>query len=108
MKKRIFQIVLFLTVVFSIFLVEAEDPIGVTLLERGSDYNLYYNETNGSNFYRVYPTHANFYNGTGYEPIDTGVVDSGCEYDYCVRKGIYHADFKDNSKEQRVYTEESL
>ena len=67
------------------------------LVERGLEYNIYKNLISGSNVLRLHPGPINYNNGIEYLPIDTTIVQEGCEYDYCVREGIYYADFKEDS-----------
>jgi len=62
------------------------------VFERGPDYNLY--KINGKNVARVSPGPINYFNNDTYEPIDTTIIREDCEFDYCVREGVYWADFK--------------
>src|SRR3989338_8764662 len=64
------------------------------LTERGIDFDLYLTDEINSSYYMELSSYPiNYFNGSEFEPINTTIVSSGCEYNYCVRKGVYFADF---------------
>ncbi|MCD4771679.1 hypothetical protein K8R30_04685 [archaeon] len=65
------------------------------LVERGMDYDIYFDEASGKKVAQVSPTAINYFDGEGYSPINRNIVRGNCEYDYCVREGIYYADFRE-------------
>lgn len=81
------------------------------ILDRGPDYNIYRGE-NGSRVARVSPGAINYLfprddsgepaSGEEYLPINTTIVNSDCEFDWCVRAGVYWADFKEDSGSDNI------
>src|SRR3989344_1264657 len=119
MRKRVILIglsLLFLFVFILTFVIAEGDPVedalngtgyateinrsGWNLTGRGIDFDLYLiNETNSTNFtytIEIAPEPINYFNGSDYVPINTTIISNGCNYDYCVRKGVYFADFRDD------------
>lgn len=70
---------------------------GWNLTDRGIDFDLYLvNETNSTYYIELASEPINYFNSSAFDPINTTLVSTGCDYDYCVRKGVYFADFYDN------------
>jgi len=80
---------------------EPMDFDSMELLERGPDYNIYRAE-DGRKIARAYPAPINYLENKEYKPINTLIVNDNCEFDYCVRKGIYYADFKESSGSKNI------
>lgn len=82
-------------------LLDLESYPEIEVLSRGSTYNIYYNSTSGKKIMRLNPTYINYLDeNQEYQPINTTIASLNCEYDYCVRKGIYYVDFKEDSSQQ--------
>ncbi len=80
---------------------EIKDFDFMEVIDRGSDYNVYRGE-NGSRVARVSSGVINYLSEDSYEPINTTVVSEGCEFDWCVREGVYWADFKEKSSKKDI------
>lgn len=94
--KRASHIILFI-LILCISIVQADE---LRLISRGQNYNLYENET--KNIMKIYTSPVNYLEGDKYEPINKTITSENCEFDHCVRKGIYYADFKNNSKAKNL------
>lgn len=78
------------------------DPISyksLDLTNRSLYSNRYYNSTGNYYVLEISPIPINYNNGSEFVPINTTILSENCEFDYCVRKGLYYADFKNSSTE---------
>jgi len=76
------------------------DPISystLNLTNKSLHSNTYYNETGNYYVLELHPSPINYHNGSTFVSINRTVVSENCEFDYCVKKGLYHADFKNSS-----------
>jgi cysteine-rich repeat protein len=80
---------------------KVRDFDSMDVLDRGSDYNIYKGK-NGTKIARISPGPINYLEDDSYEPINSTIVNGGCEFDWCVRKGVYWADFKEDSSSEDV------
>ncbi|PJC45017.1 hypothetical protein CO038_00645 [Candidatus Pacearchaeota archaeon CG_4_9_14_0_2_um_filter_39_13] len=96
LKRGVFSLI-FSSIIFLLFLSLVSAINDLNLTDSGIDYELFINTTSGERVVKAYSSPINFYNGTGYESINSTIINQGCDYDYCVRKGIYYADFRGSS-----------
>ena len=81
---------------------ESIDFDSMELIERGPYHNIYFNNSSGENIARLSAEQVNYLERDEYFPINTTILNEGCEFDYCVRKGIYFADFKEDSSQEHL------